>query len=130
MTVRAQLRWISLAPIVFALVGALLVVLGIDLRSAFSPTPGVLAGVIVIVAACVATAQLWRAARQAPVLVVVAGVCLAGAIYALPRFYPLVNASSEPMSLLEQNAFLIALVVVAVLTVAPSCSETPSGRPS
>lgn len=69
-----------------------------------------------IATACVATAQLWRAARQAPVLVLVAGGCLAGAIYAFPRFYPLVNASSEPMSLVERDAFLIALIVVAMLT--------------
>jgi hypothetical protein len=117
-TTRIHLRIIALIPLLFGIFGLALLATSIQLRHYWAPAPGILIASTVVISAALAIYLLWRAARSATAVVATAGVCCFGALYAVPRLFPLVNASDEPPSFFLFHGFSIALLAVGILTVA------------
>lgn len=115
MAQRTRLRLIAFVAGMFAVLGLALIVISYRVRRYWSPTPGVLVGITVTTASALAILQLWRAARNAAVVFAAAGIAVFGMVYALPWLFPLVHATTEPLSFLEAHGYETALVLVAAI---------------
>jgi hypothetical protein len=128
MTGRTRLRFISLVAGLFAILGLALIVISFRVRRYWSPTPGVLIGVVVTLVSALAVVQLWRASRYAAAAFASAGCAVFGMVYALPWLFPLHHVSSEPPSFLEAHGYYTALILVAVVVVLLTWLAQHSGR--
>jgi hypothetical protein len=117
MTARTKLRLIALVSGAFMILGLALVVVSIQVRRYFSPTPGILIGLIVMLISSAASVQLWRSGKNAAVLFGTAGVGAAGMVFIAPWLFPLVQATSELPSFFELYAFVLVPVLILALVI-------------
>jgi len=115
---RNELYLASLLPIVVGAFGLYVVAGTLRFRAYWSPLPGVLVGVVLLVNAALAVWHVWRGTARAPVVIGVAGGCALGAMLGLDWLFPIVNATSEPPSVMERLWYPLALVLLTALTTA------------
>ena len=118
MSNQTYVRLVAVLPAAFAVYGGAVVVWTLQLREIFSPTLGVLIGALILLIAMAAVGTLLATSRWSVPALLLAGASAWGSFFALPRIYPLVNASSEPPSFLALYGWRGAMILVSLATVA------------
>ena len=85
-------------------------------RQYFSLLPGCAAGIGLAFVAAVAIRQCWLAQSRTPLWLAISGIAAIAIALFLDRIIPLVNAITEPPTLIERIRYPSMLAVIAVLT--------------
>jgi hypothetical protein len=115
---RDELHLASLLPLAFGLFGLHIVASTLQFRVYWSPLRGILVGSVLLVTSVLAVWQLWRGTARAPIALGMAGCCALGALLALDWLFPLINATTEPPSVLERLWYPLTLVLLTAVTAA------------
>jgi len=85
-------------------------------RQSWSPVPGCGAGGVLAIVGAITIRQLWLARLRAPQWLAVSGIAAITVLLLLSRIFPIVDASSEPPSLLQRTWYPTTLGLVSVFT--------------
>ncbi|HSQ28891.1 MAG TPA: hypothetical protein VLN49_03525 [Gemmatimonadaceae bacterium] len=121
MNPRLRLRIAIVLPVLFGAVGATLLHYATAFHLFVSPIPAVAAALLILAASGWAALQLWRAATNAWLVLLAAGLLAFGGAWAGPWLIGLmdmVNATSEPLTWLEQHWYQLYEVSLVLMLVA------------
>jgi len=116
-TSRSVLRRLALIPLLHALFGAWVITATASLRQYWSPVPGYLAGTSLVLVAMVTVRQLWLPKSRAALWVGISGGVTTVVLLLLGYVFPLVNATTEPPSLIWRAWYLIVFALAVVFTI-------------
>lgn len=122
MNPRSRFRIAIVLPVLYGALGATLLHYATAFHLFVSPIPAVAAALLILAAAGWAALQLWRAATNAWLVLVAAGLLAFGGAWAGPwliGIVDMVNATSEPLTWLEQHWYQLyqaSLVLILVAT--------------
>lgn len=87
-------------------------------RAYWSPVPGLTIGMATAALAIVAIWMCGAARPAAPIALALSGLCTLGMALALPRLFPLVNATTDALTLFERVRYPLGLAAIGIATVA------------
>lgn len=116
MTTLSRFRILALIPGFFGLLGLAIAVATVPFRRYWSPVPGVSAGLLTAVVGAVACRELWRAGSWSVVAAVASGALTLALFLFFNYFFPLVQATTEPPSIVERFWYPAIVVTIVVLT--------------
>lgn len=126
MNPRLRLRIAIVLPVLYGAAGAALLHYATAYRLFVSPIPAVVAALLILAAAGWAAVLLWRAAKGAWLVLLVAGLLAVGGSWAGPWLIgitDMVSATSEPLTWLDLHGYQLyeaALLLLLVVTCAAS----------